>query len=212
MASAKAARTVGSDITGLLPATGQAVDGDPAAARALLERSGRTLPVRVRVVHAQSVLADKAYAALAVGWERAGFEVRLSSVPAQDYYALISRPGAAQAYDVFRGAWSPDFPSAAAVLPPLFDARTNVGSSGPGQDVGYFDDARVQALADRAAATPDATERADLWGQADRAIRDAGGYVALVAGRALHVHGPGVAHYEEHSVGGIVDLATVSVR
>ncbi len=198
--------------TGLTPPAGQSVDGDPVAARALLERSGRTLPVTVRVVHAESVLGDKAYAALAAGWERAGFDVRLSSLPAPDYYAAISAPAAAAAYDVFRGAWTPDLPSAAAVLPPLFDARTNIDSTGPGQDVGYFDDAAVQALTDRAGATLDTAARADLWLRADRSVRDAGGYVALAATRALHVHGPGVTHYEEHPVGGIVDLATVSVR
>ena len=51
-----------------------------------------------------------------------------------------------------------------------------------------------------------------MWEQADRTIRDEGGYIALSATKALYLHGAGVRSYEDHSVGGIVDLATVSVR
>jgi peptide/nickel transport system substrate-binding protein len=28
----------------------------------------------------------------------------------------------------------------------------------------------------------------------------------------LHLHGSGVLHYDDHAVGGIVDLATVALR
>ena len=37
-------------------------------------------------------------------------------------------------------------------------------------------------------------------------------YVALSATKAPYLQGSGVRHYEDHAVGGIVDLATVSVR
>jgi peptide/nickel transport system substrate-binding protein len=188
------------------------VEGDPAAARAALEKAGVKLPVKVRVVHVRTALGDKAYAALAAGWERAGFDVDLHGVPPEEYYATIERPDSASKYDVFRVSWRPDWPTAGAVLPPLFDARINIDSSGPGQDFGYFSDKRFAALVDRAAASPDAAQRAGTWEEADDVVRGQGGYVALAALRSTFVHGPGVTHYEDHLVGGMVDLATVAVR
>ena len=186
--------------------------GDPEAARTILSKAGVTLPVRLRLVYARSVLTDKAYAALAAGWQRAGFMVELTGVPPEEYYQTIEKPGAASSYDLFRGVWTPDWPSAGGVLPALFDSRINIDSSGPGQDVGYYDSDAVNALMDRAHATSDPAARARVWLQADSAIRDGGGYIALSATKALHLHGAGVKNYEDHSVGGIVDLATASVR
>ncbi|GAA6524428.1 ABC transporter substrate-binding protein [Intrasporangium sp. DVR] len=197
---------------GLKAPKGASVEGDPEAARKLLEGTGITLPVKVRVVHARSLLIDKAYAALEAGWERAGFDVERTSVKPEDYYKTIEKPSSVKDYDVFRGSWQPDIPSASGVLPALFDARINIDSSGPGQDVGYFDDKAVARLMDRAQATADPKERAAAWAEADALIREKGGYVALAATKVLHIHGAGVLHYDDHAIGGIVDLATVAVR
>jgi peptide/nickel transport system substrate-binding protein len=194
------------------PPPGEGVEGDPEGARRLLKQAGVKLPVPLRVVYARSVLGDKAYAALAAGWQRAGFEVELTSVPAEKYYETIEKPTSVDSFDVFRGVWTPDWPSAGGVLPALFDSRINIDSSGPGQDVGYFSSAAVNALIDKADVTADPTSRAKVWEQADRTLRDEGGYIALSATKALYLHGSGVRSYEDHAVGGIVDLATVAVR
>ena len=194
------------------PPAGEGVEGDPEGARRLLKQAGVKLPVPLRVVYARSVLGDKAYAALAAGWQRAGFEVELTSVPAEKYYETIEKPTSVDSFDVFRGVWTPDWPSAGGVLPALFDSRINIDSSGPGQDVGYFSSAAVNALIDKADVTADPTSRAKVWEQADRKLRDEGGYIALSATKALYLHGSGVRSYEDHAVGGIVDLATVAVR
>lgn len=196
---------------GLQPDKGERVEGSPTAARKLLVAAKVKLPVKVRVVYADSVLADKAYAALAAGWERAGFDVQLTGVKPEDYYETIEKPTSVKDYDVFRGVWAPDWPSAGGVLPALFDARINIDSSGPGQDVGYFSDPAVASLMDRAQSTDDPQARAATWAQADRLIRDRGGYIALCATKSLHIHGSAVQNYEDHAVGGIVDLATVAV-
>ncbi len=200
------------DPGGTTPPSGTNVEGDPESARLLLQQAGVKLPVRVRVVHAKSVLADKAYAALAAGWERAGFDVQLTGVAPEEYYATIEKPNSVNTYDVFRGVWTPDWPSASGVLPALFDSRLNIDSSGPGQDVGYFSDDTVNSLMDKADATPDPKARASVWGQVDDAIRAKQGYVALSATKALYLHGSGVKNYEDHAVGAVVDLATVAVR
>jgi len=200
------------DPESVTPPPGLGVEGDPEGARKLLKQAGVKRPVPLRVVYARSVLGDKAYAALAAGWERAGFKVELTGVPPEEYYETIEKPTSVDSYDVFRGVWTPDWPSAGGVLPALFDPRINIDSSGPGQDVGYFSSDAVNALIDKAVATPDPRARATVWEKADRVIRDEGGYIALSATKALYLHGAGVKTYEDHSVGGIVDLATVSVR
>jgi peptide/nickel transport system substrate-binding protein len=200
------------DPSSVEPPAGATVEGDPESAHRLLEQAVAKLPVPVRVVYAKSVLADKAYAALAAGWERAGFDVRLTGVAPEAYYATIEKPTSGTSFDVFRGVWTPDWPSASGVLPALFDSRLNIDSSGPGQDVGYFSDGPVNTLMDQADATADPKARAAVWSKVDTAIRDAGGYIALSATKALYLHGSGVRNYEDHAVGGIVDLATVSVH
>ena len=124
----------------------------------------------------------------------------------------IEKPSAGNDYEVFRGSWLPDIPSASAVLPALFDARINIDSSGPGQDVGYFEDKAAAKLMDQAQDTVDSGKRAAAWAKADALIRDRGGYIALAATKVLHIHGSGVLHYDDHAVGGIVDVATVALR
>jgi peptide/nickel transport system substrate-binding protein len=200
------------DPSGVEPPEGASVMGDPEGARKVLTDAGVHLPVTVRVVHAKSGLIDKAYAALAAGWERAGFDVQLTGVEPEKYYETIEQKTSVDRYDVFRGVWTSDIPSPSGVLPALFDSRINIDSSGPGQDVGYFDDDAVAALIDKADATADPAARTQAWARVDDAIRDRGGYVALSATKALYLHGAGVHHYEDHAVGGIVDLATVAVR
>lgn len=192
--------------------SGSRVEGDPEAARQVLQQAGVQLPVRLRVVYARSVLGDKAYASLAAGWQRAGFQVELTGVAPEEYYETIEKPTSVDSYDLFRGAWTPDWPSAGSVLPALFDPRINLDSSGPGQDVGYFSDDAVDALFDKADTTADPRAREAVWRQADQAIRDRGGYIALSATKALYLHGSHITSYEDHQVGGIVDLATVAVR
>ena len=188
--------------------------GDPEAARKVLTDAGVRLPVTVRVVHAKSALVDKAYAALAAGWERAGFDVQLTGVAAgevlRDHRAARA---SVERYDVFRGVWTSDIPSPSGVLPALFDARINIDSSGPGQDVGYFADDGVAALIDKAERTagprgPDARVGAGRRGDPGQGRL----HRARRRPRPCTCTAAGVRHYEDHAVGGIVDLATVAVR
>lgn len=188
---------------------GVPTSGDPVRARAVLQQSGLALPVPLRVAYRQSAAADTAFAALRAGWEQAGFAVTLSPVT-DDYYATISSPAAVSRYDVVRASWSPDWPSGSTVLPPTVDSRLNLSPGGPGQDYGYFSDARVNAAIDSAAATADATARDAAWGRVDALVASLGGQVALAQRRHVLVHGSGVVDYEDNPLfGGVVDLARV---
>ncbi|MEP6797379.1 MAG: ABC transporter substrate-binding protein, partial [Lapillicoccus sp.] len=157
---------------------GVGTQGDAARARAVLVAAQVSLPVPIRVAYRQSTTADAAFAALRVGWEKAGFAVTLKPIVG-NYYATISSPQAARDYDVFRASWRADWPSGSTVIPTNFDARVNVTASGPGQDYGYFADATVDAAIDAASAMANDTARNAAWGAIDEQIARLGGHIAL---------------------------------
>ncbi len=185
--------------------------GDPAAAREVLVKAGVSLPVPVRLAYRASGAADKAFAALKVTWDRAGFDVTLEPIT-ENYYRTISSPEAATRFDVVRASWSADWPSGSTVIPNTFDGRVNITEAGPGQDYGYFNDNDVNAAIDDAYGLADETARAARWSQIDEMIAKAGGHIALGQKKYMFIHGSGVAGYQDNLLmGGHVDLATTQV-
>lgn len=190
---------------------GVGTSGDPVRARALLTAHKVSLPVPIQVAYRQSEDADKAFAALKVGWERAGFGVTLDPITTS-YYATIASPEAAKKYDVFRASWSADWPSGSTVVPNTFDSRVNLTATGPGQDYGYFADAGVNAAIDAAYAITDDNRRDAAWGAVDQQIAKLGGHIALAQQRNMFIHGSGVVGYSDNPLlGGHVDLATIQL-
>ena len=184
--------------------------GDPQAARKVLQASGLTLPVPITVAYWKRPTADKAFAALKVSWEMAGFKVTLKGVPG-DYYSAVQ--GSASGADVFWSGWRPDWPSGSTVIPPVFDGRLSSGTSGSGQDLGNFDDSTVNARIDRTSRLVDPRQREQAWGDLDETLARAGAYVALDNRRLMFVHGSGVKNYSDNVIlGGYVDLAAIAVR
>ncbi|WP_270887498.1 ABC transporter substrate-binding protein [Pedococcus sp. 5OH_020] len=191
---------------------GGGVTGDPAAARDLLEKSGMTLPVPVRVAYRSSPTADKAMAALVNRWQEAGFAVRLQPLD-KDYFTAISTPGAASRTDVFWANWAPSWPSAGTVLQPLFDSRLNLTGSGTGRDYGAFADPAVDREMGRISGLADAGTRAAAWSALDTTLVRRSAYIALAQRKALYVAGSDVTGLSANeALGGFVDLATVGVR
>ena len=183
--------------------------GDPGRARALLIAAKVRLPIPIRVAYRQSDDADKAFAALRVGWDKAGFAVTLDPIGA-GYYATISSPEAAQKYDVFRASSSADWPSGSTVIPPTFDSRVNLTGSGSGRDYGYFSDAAVNAAIDAASVISDDGLRDTAWGSIDEQLATLGGHIALAQQKSVFIHGSGVVGYSDNLLmGGQVDLATI---
>lgn len=186
--------------------------GDPGRARAALQESGLTLPVKIRVSYRSTPTADKAMAALVNGWESAGFTVHLQPVT-KDYFAEVSKPGRTAQTDVFWANWAPAWPSASTVIPPLFDSRLNLSDSGSGRDFGGFSDAAVNAEITRIGTVSDATARADAWSRLDASLAQRGVFVALAQRKALFVAGSAVTGLSANeALGGFVDLAAVGVE
>jgi peptide/nickel transport system substrate-binding protein len=192
--------------------TGAGPSGASGAARAALQKSGLTLPVKVRVSYRSTPTADKAMAALANGWQDAGFAVQLQPI-AKDYFTVISGPGQAAKTDVFWANWAPAWPSAATVIPPLLDSRLNLTSAGTGRDVGGFGDVAVNAEITRISALPDPGAQATAWADLDASLARRGAFIALAQRKALYVAGSGVSGLAaSQALGGFVDLAAIGLR
>lgn len=190
---------------------GVPTSGDVAAAKDVLTRAGVALPVSVRLAYRRSDPADKAFAALKVTWDQAGFSVDLRPI-GENYYQLISAPAAASQYDVFRASWSADWPSGSTVLPNNFDSRVNLSAAGSGQDYGYFDDPAVNKAIDEAYGLVNDATRNARWGAIDEMIARSGGHIALGQEKLMFIHGSGVLGYQDNLLlGGRVDLAGIQV-
>ena len=191
---------------------GAGTSGDPAAARAALQKSGLTLPVAVRVAYRSTPTADKAMAALKNGWSDAGFDVQLQPI-VKNYFQTVSEPAATSRTDVFWANWAPAWPSASTVIPPLFDSRINLTPSGKGLDLGGFADAKVNAEMTRILGLADPAAQAKAWADLDATLAKRGAFIALAQRRSLYVGGSGVTGLAANqALGGFVDLATIGVR
>ncbi len=187
--------------------------GDAAAAKAALEASGLTLPVKIRVAYRKSDTMDKVFSGLKTGWDAAGFETNLIGIPADQYYGTLQSPDSASKYDVYWAGWGADYPSASTVIPQLLDSRSQISAGGPGQDYGYFDNDEFNAGIDEAYALTDATEREKAWGALDtEVVTKYFGVIPLINDQFVFVHGSNVQGAAVNTTfTGYYDLANVSI-
>lgn len=194
-----------------LPATDK---GDPAKAKAVLEASGLTLPVKITVTYRKNDTLDKVFSGLKSGWDAAGFETNLIGIPAEQYYSTLQSPDAASKYDAYWAGWGADYPSASTVIPALLDSRVNISAGGPGQDYGYFDNADFNAGIDAAYKIADQTEREKAWGALDTdAVTKYFAVIPLIVDKFVFVHGSNVqGAFVNGTFTGYYDVATISVK
>ena len=92
--------------------------GDPEYAKQLIAESGETPPV-IRYQYRESSPAAKLNAGVVKSsLEKAGFQVKLESLPIGDYYTIVFDD--AKAHEMMSLGWGADWPNAGTVLGPLF--------------------------------------------------------------------------------------------
>lgn len=190
VAAAPAETIVNPGVSGSTPNPAFADDndnnGDPEAAKALLEEAGVKTPYKVSLAYSASPTADKAMAVLKEGWDAAGFDISLE--PQGDtYYDVISRPD--DDFDVTWGGWGADWPSMMTVLPPLFDSRPNFSATTCGQDYGCYQSDEFEALVDEAANAPDIDSQVDILIEADAQLGEDVAYMPLEITKFNWLHG-----------------------
>jgi peptide/nickel transport system substrate-binding protein len=187
--------------------------GDPAKAKALLQASGLTLPVKINVAYRKNDTLDKVFSGLKSAWDAAGFDVQLSGIPAEQYYGTLQSPANATKYDAAWAGWGADFPSASTVIPQLLDSRSQISAGGPGQDYGYFANDTFNADIDKAYALTGA-DADKAWGQLDAdAVTKYFAVIPLINDQFVFAHGSNVqGAIVNTTFTGYYDLATVSVK
>ena len=186
-------------------------EGDPEAAKALLEDSGEKLPYPIKYTYQGGTpTSDKAASALADGWTKAGFNVTLDPLT-DTYYTIIQKPSADS--DVVLGIWGADWPSIATVLPPLFDSRINLTAESNGQDYGNYRSDEVNKMIDEAALMSDVDEQAAKYIEVDDLLGKDVAYIPLSLERFYFLRGSKVTSYVNNpATSGFPDLGAVGVE
>jgi peptide/nickel transport system substrate-binding protein len=184
--------------------------GDPAAAKAMLQSAGVSIPYPIHFTYSGGTpTTDAEASALKDGWEKAGFKVTLEGL-ADTYYDVIQNPANAAKYDVTWAGWGADWPNASTVIPPLFDSRVNISAASNGQDYGWYDSDTANAAIDAAYAETDASKRNAMWGDLDEALAKEVAYVPLDNTTFPRLHGSKVTNYAESpATNGYPDLGQI---
>ncbi|MET1058966.1 MAG: ABC transporter substrate-binding protein [Nocardioides sp.] len=186
-------------------------EGDPEAAKALLEESGEKLPYPITYTYQGGTpTSDKAASALADGWTKGGFKVTLDPLT-DTYYDIIQKPSANG--DVFWGGWASDWPSIGTVLPPLFDSRINFTENSNGQDYGNYSSDTVNKMIDEAALMSDVDEQAAKYIEMDDQLGKDVAYIPLVVEKFYFLRGSKVTNYiNSPATSNFPDLGVIGVE
>lgn len=185
-------------------------EGDPEAAKKILEDAGVSLPRKIKFTFdGSSETAQKQAAALKETWDKAGFSVSLD--PLTDaYYPTIQDPNSTS--DVTWAGWGADWPSALTVTPPLFDSRINLTATSNGQDYGNYDSDEFNALVDEAQEATNIEDQTKALQEADKVLAKDYAYVPLEQSLFNWVHGSKVANFTTTPASnGFPDLGAIGV-
>lgn len=167
-------------------------EGDPAAAKKMLEDAGVTLPYPIKFTYPQSDTMDKMAAALKQTWDEAGFETTLDPL-GDTYYDVIQKPD--KDSDVVWAGWGSDWPSAITVTPPLFDSRPNLSAASDGQDYGGYKSDEFNKLVDQAQAAASLDEQTKALQEADAILGEDVAYIPLEISQFYFLHGSKVVGF-----------------
>ncbi|MFC5730106.1 MULTISPECIES: ABC transporter substrate-binding protein [Nocardioides] len=167
-------------------------DGDPEAAKALLQEAGVKLPYPIKLGYQKSPTTDKAMAIIKEGWDAAGFKVELEGL-SDTYYDVIAQPD--KDMDVMWAGWGADWPSMMTVLPPLFDSRPNISSTTCGNDYGCYQSEEFEALVDEAANSDNTEDQIVALQEADKVLGETYAYIPLEITKFNWLHGSKVTGF-----------------
>jgi peptide/nickel transport system substrate-binding protein len=185
------------------------LEGDPEAAKQILEDANIKTPYPIEIRYPQSDTADKQAAALQATWNEAGFDVTLS--PEGDvYYSNIQKPD--HNYDVGWAGWGADWPSPMTVIPPLFDSRANISSGSLGQDYGKYVGDELNAKIDEAANATDLDTQFAALAEADSILARDMVYMPLEIAKFNWVTGSKVDFHVTPGSNAFPDLGLIGLR
>jgi peptide/nickel transport system substrate-binding protein len=192
------------------PAFSGPQEGDPAAAKKLLEEAGVSLPYPITFTYPKTDTADKQAAALKETWDEAGFKVTLDGL-GDTYYDVIQKPD--KKSDVMWGGWGSDWPSAITVTAPLFDSRPNLTSNSDGQDYGAYKSDEFNKLVDQAQNAATLEDQTAALQQADIVLGQDTAYIPLEIAQFYFLRGSKVTNFTTTPASSMYpDLGAIGVK
>lgn len=167
-------------------------DGDPAAAKQILEDAGVKTPYPIKLAYPKTPTADKAMAVVKEAWDEAGFNVTLDA-QGDTYYDVIAQPD--KDMDIMWGGWGADWPSMITVLSPLFDSRINFSETTCGNDYGCYESDEVNELLDEAANASDVDAQVESLQKVDAKLGEDFAYIPLEYTKFNWVYGSKVTGF-----------------
>jgi peptide/nickel transport system substrate-binding protein len=141
--------------------------GDPAAAKKLLKKAGKT-GQKIVFAYSQSDMWDKAVLVVKKALEQAGFEVVAKTLDPATYWTQIGATD--NEFDMFVAGWTPDWPTGAGTIPTAFDGRLIFDGSA---NYCMYDTDEVNAEIDRIAnEVTDPEEAGRAWSALDKKIME----------------------------------------
>ena len=179
--------------------------GDAAKAKQLLQQAGVTLPLRVTLSTTNVGTGITQAVAVQEALKRAGIEVTIQQTAPEVYFTTF---GGSKQPELAFVSWSPDWPSAGAVLPSLFDGRQI--NKPNGHNYAQFSDPGVDEQMDRIGAMTNRKGKAKAWGELDETIMRQAPVVPLLYSAGIQMHGSKVHGAYLHSYFGTFDMVSLS--
>jgi peptide/nickel transport system substrate-binding protein len=170
--------------------------GDPAKAKAMLAAAGYPNGITLKFAYRNNGNNPKIFATLQASLAKAGVTLKGVEIASKQYYAhflpTVSNATSDQ-WDLAEPGWGPDWEGAAerSFFEPLLDGRST-GSN----NFGRYNDPAVNALADKALATADATSAAQQWTTIDTKIMADAPWIPLIENVQANYHAKRVRNFE----------------
>ncbi|MFF5298495.1 ABC transporter substrate-binding protein [Streptomyces sp. NPDC013161] len=157
--------------------------GDPAAAKAILKKAGKT-GTKIVYAYQQDDTQAKIKVVVEQALKAAGFDVVTKGIDSTTWYDQTGK--VANPYDIYWGGWSADWPTGYSVFQPLFDSKAIADG---GSNYSHLKDSAVDAAIKAATAETDQDKANAMWAALDKQVTETGAFIPDVYMRRLYLHG-----------------------
>ncbi|MGW7298205.1 ABC transporter substrate-binding protein [Streptomyces sp. NPDC054829] len=157
--------------------------GDPAAAKKILEKAGKS-GYKVVYAYQQDPQQAKIKVVIENALKAAGFEVVTKAIDSTTWYDQIGKLD--NGFDVYWGGWGADWPTGYSVFQPLFESTQVVDQ---GTNYSHLKDPAVDAAIKAATAETDQDKANKMWAALDKQVTEAGAFIPDVYMRRIYLHG-----------------------
>ncbi|WP_163511542.1 ABC transporter substrate-binding protein [Fodinicola acaciae] len=180
--------------------------GDAAKAKQLIAQSP-TCPKSITFDYIKTPSGDRTAAAVKESFSAVGVNVKPNPIARNQYYATVGKPTVEN--ELVYASWSPDWPSASTVIPPLFDGGQIVPSGN--QNLAQLNDKSVNDAIAAAAKIRDPAAAQAAWAKIDEQVQGLAATIPLRYAKAVYLVGSKVTGARLHSQYSDISLLNVGV-